>query len=237
MLTREYLQRVLHKGKETISFENDFFTPANQDRHYTQGIRISYLAGEDRGLKPVQTVIRALPLIPGEAHVRVSYSLGQSAFTPEDIKATEPVLDDRPYAGWLYLALGGAVISGNKFDSVELSIGMIGPSSAAGISQEAIHTILDGRDPKGWSNQLGNEFALQIFRERKWRMIHSGGDQGLQLDFMPHLGGSLGNILIYGAAGGVVRIGNDLLSDVGVSRIRPSIPGSEWFRPTKKFGW
>ena len=36
---------------------------------------------------------------------KFGYQLGQSIFTPGDLNATQPLKNDRPYAGWLYTGL------------------------------------------------------------------------------------------------------------------------------------
>src|SRR5690606_26093169 len=53
----------------------------------------------------------------------------------------------------------------------------------------------------------------------------------------PHLGGALGNIYTYGAGGFTLRFGEDLPDDYGPPRIRPALPGSDYFRPIDWFGW
>ena len=53
---------------------------------------------------------------------------------------------------------------------------------------------------------------------------------------MPHMGVALGNVNTHAAAGFTVRFGYDLPSDYGPPRIRPSLPGSDFFIPTQKLG-
>ena len=65
---------------------------------------------------------------------RVSFVLGQNIFTPEDIRATKLISDDRPYAGWLYLGLGLVTERKTKknveaVDNFEIDIGMVGPAA------------------------------------------------------------------------------------------------------------
>jgi hypothetical protein len=115
---------------------------------------------------------------------------------------------------------------------MELSLGVVGPAALGEEVQKAIHGFIDSPEPRGWSNQLGNELAVQAIWQRKWRKIHEG--DGLQADLLPHLGGALGNVFIYGAAGATVRLGFDLPADYGPPRIQPSLPGSEFFVSEKK---
>ena len=51
----------------------------------------------------------------------------------------------------------------------------------------------------------------------------------------PHVGGAVGNVLTYGAAGATLRFGEDLRNDLGgPQRIRPSLPGSAYFDPVEQ---
>jgi lipid A 3-O-deacylase len=48
---------------------------------------------------------------------------------------------------------------------------------------------------------------------------------------------SLGNVHTFAAAGASLRFGWDLPSDCGPPRVRPSLPGTDFFNPTAGFGW
>ncbi|MDP1670605.1 MAG: lipid A deacylase LpxR family protein, partial [Alphaproteobacteria bacterium] len=56
---------------------------------------------------------------------------------------------------------------------------------------------------------------------------------GLGTDFTPHVGFNLGNVNTDGSVGATLRLGYDLPADYGPPRIRPSLPGSDFFIPTK----
>src|SRR5207244_10781648 len=55
------------------------------------------------------------------------------------------------------------------------------------------------------------------------------GDHGVGADIVPQLGASVGNILTYGAAGALLRIGKGLGADYGPVRIRPALSGTDYF--------
>ena len=93
-------------GAFTILFENDILGGFGEDKHYTQGTRFSWLSPEAQVWHWVEAGAQKLPFFPDDAHLRATYSLGQNLYTPEDIKTTELIVDDRPYAGWLYAAVG-----------------------------------------------------------------------------------------------------------------------------------
>lgn len=231
------------KGNISFVWENDVFGLGNTDGHYTNGLRLSYLTGEDRLWGWLGTVARNTPMFPADAKLRASFALGHNMYTPEDISDPEPILDDRPYAAWLSGTVGLVGENGRSLDIAALSLGMVGPAAGGEGFQKFIHEIIGSPEPQGWHNQLGNEIVIQLFYEHLWRDVLALEqppllrELGIELDFLPHLAGALGNAYIYGATGLTVRLGNDLPSDYGPPRIRPSLPGSEFFVPSTTLGW
>ncbi len=241
------------KGVFNIIAENDLWGNGT-DKHFTHGTRFSYatpnISGlckeEDPGLwEKARGVVQDLvPKVLELEHSRFSFVLGQSIFTPENIKTPSLILNDRPYAGWLYVGFGflaerPGVFGGDAFDTFEADIGVIGPASLAEYIQEGWHDVINTTDPEGWGNQLENEPGFLLTYERKWRFYKSDPQAaGLQLDFMPHAGVALGNVFTYGALGATARIGMHLEADYGAPRIRPGVQGSDFFdRPKGAFGW
>ncbi len=94
------------KGVWNALWENDVFTTGRSDRHYTSGLRFSYITRKDRGWKWVSAGARTLPYFIEDGHLRTNFAFGQNIHTPEGIKNPLPIPDDRPYAGWLYGAVG-----------------------------------------------------------------------------------------------------------------------------------
>jgi hypothetical protein len=225
-----------HASILSVQWENDVFSGLGTDRHYTNGLRFSLLRGDDRLPRWVLSLARALPWFPDGGHVRGSWALGQNLYTPEDIGRADLVADDRPYAAWLYLGRGLVAENGRVLDIMELSVGIVGPAALGEECQKGIHGIIGSPEPRGWSNQLGDELALQAIWQRKWRQLHDGEHRGLGVDVLPHVGGALGNVFIHGSAGATVRLGVDLPGDYGTPRIQPGLPGSEFFLPGRRFG-
>lgn len=229
-------------GHINLVWENDVFGLGNTDGHYTNGLRLSYLTGQDRVWPWLANAAHAT-IFPGDARLRANFALGHNMYTPEDISDPDPILDDRPYAAWLYGTLGLVGENGKNLDFAALSIGMVGPAAGGEAFQKFIHKVIDSPEPQGWMNQLRNEIVVQLFYEHLWRDVlvleHAPlfQDLGIEFDFLPHLAGALGNAFVHGATGLTMRVGNDLPSDFGPPRIRPSLPGSEFFVPSRTFGW
>ncbi|GLQ06938.1 lipid A deacylase LpxR family protein [Sneathiella chinensis] len=222
------------KGVLSVSYENDIF--ANQDNGYTNGVRLSWLSAESD--VPVWLVSAAnyLPFFETGAVKRYSLSLGQSMYSPDDISIPTLQEKDRPYAGWLYGSVGLISDSGSRLDNLKLTLGMVGPASLAEQTQTFVHETIGSTIPEGWDHQLNNEPGIILTYERKWRGLFEYEPFGFGADVTPHVGASLGNIFTHASVGATFRLGYDLPSDYGPPRIRPSLPGSDFFRPTSTLG-
>lgn len=227
----------------SIQFENDFFG-GGTDRHFSHGTRIECLTPplqvitDTADKLPWFTTERARSSDRNELEARVSFSLGQNIYTPEDTATSQLIKDDRPYAGWLYLGFGLVANQGAKrYDKLELEIGLVGPYSFAKDVQTFWHSLFGLQVPNGWDNQLKTEPGAVLYYEQTRRFERQDVCLGLNADVLPHFGGALGNIFTYAAAGVTFRIGSKLSDDFGPPRIRPSLPGSAYFHPDRGFNW
>lgn len=225
----------------TLQFDNDFF--GGSDKHFTNGMRIAYLSGEGVVPELMRRFGELVPLFSSTYNMRFSFSIGQNIYTPSDITVSDPSTDDRPYAGWLYTGFGLVSDSGVWLDKLEVDLGVVGPYSFAEETQTEWHRTFGFKVPKGWDKQLKTEPGAILYYERsrrslfeipvsKWVPI-----EHLGLDFTPHFGVALGNVLTHGAAGFTARFGKDLPADYGPPKIRPNLPGSDFFKPEDTFGW
>ncbi len=215
-------------------YENDLFV--GKDEGYTNGLRFAWLSSEDETPKFIKRAANKLPGInEGTKHITVA--VGQNMFAPKDLKQTALIPDDQPYAGWLYTSLG--IISDNHktINSAMITLGVVGPLSMAEQTQEQVHKMRGIQKPMGWDNQLHNEPGINFSYERKWKNVASFHPGGFGADFTPDAGFSVGNIQTNTSIGGTVRVGYDLPSDYGPPRIRPSLPGADYFIPRNVFGY
>lgn len=224
-------------GILTFQFENDIF--GNTDQHFTHGTRLAWMSPEDKVPDWIKDAASYMPLFDPNASKRIVYSLGQSIFTPDDLKQTALIPADRPYAGWLYAGVGLVSVSGDRLDNLELDIGVVGPASFAEDVQKTWHKWFGFQRPNGWDNQLENELGILLSYERKWRRLVRFNALGLDGDLTPHFGLNVGNVLTQSATGFTVRIGGDLSRhyDYGPPRIRPSLPGSDYFVSDGGISW
>lgn len=226
-------------GTYSVQVENDRIVKT--DRHYTNGIRLSWTSDHEESPEWARSFAAWLPLFSGTGKTRISYSLGQSIFTPQDTERTDLVREDRPYASWLYAgaALHSETPDGRRQDSLGIDFGIVGPGSFGDETQNRWHELIGVSQSRGWDNQIENEPGIAIVYQRKWRRqrILSEPETALGIDVIPHLGGSVGNVLTFANGGITFRLGQDLPADFGPALIRPGIPGSDYFEATRRFGW
>ncbi len=217
-------------GRLTIDEENDFFAPHDLDRHYTQGLRLSYLSGDVRPGDDLSAAFR-LPMFPdsGDASRHFAYQLGQSLFTPEDKTRAVPDLRDRPYAGWLYGGLDAIQDTDSRqLDHVQVQLGLVGPGALGAQTQNRFHLAISVPASRGWNYQLHDEPGLVLQYERKWRYIADFGHD-FAADAIPSAGLVGGNVFTYGAIGGRLRFGQNLRADYGPPRVLPGPSGTDYF--------
>ncbi len=241
-------------GTLSIQVENDYFSPDNRDRHYTNGLRFAWLpspsAPGDEDL--IERTANSIPFVGSEDSIgRIGWSLGQSIFTPQNKTARAPILNDRPYAGWLYggLSLIKTPIPDpaknsrfDEMDTLEVDLGVVGRAALGEQVQNSFHAFAFGNEQvNGWHNQLKSEPGLLISYDHKFRALAQTEFGHLGADITPSIGFDLGNVQIDASAGMMVRFGRDLPADYGPPRIRPGLSGSDFFLSDsdsgRSFGW
>lgn len=114
-------------------------------------------------------------------------------------------------------------VRGNRLDTVELDIGVVGPAALGKQVQSGWHSLIGVRQPKGWSNQSPSELAFMLSYLQKRRF----GNATIQI--VPHAGITVGTVLTLARAGGIVRIGRRM-TGFGPDSIEP---GGAMLQPTR----
>ena len=198
----------------SLTLENDFF--AGQDRHYTNGLQVAFIA----------------PRTPN-----VVFAFGQRIYTPSNKRSSEPDANDRPYAGWLYgLADVQTASNGYSVDHVTLTLGVVGPSALGRQTQDLFHHLAGSQRPKGWGSQLRDEPAITLGLERAWPRIARGPLFAWSQDLSPIAGVTVGNVLTYVNAGAIWRFGSVLPDDLPATHVSLG-PSRDGYRGTKQSGW
>ena len=230
--------------KSTLSFieENDSFF-SSSDKHYTQGSRASSLSAPLGPGWRSDSFDFFGPLFPSSADQQRRFDwivLGQSIYTPQNLKLNPPSPQDRPYAGWLYTGAELLQENGNTLSGLEVLAGVVGPAALGRQVQNDWHQFVVGiPGGAGWNDQLKNEPGIAISYDKHWRLgiVKFGG---IAVDVVPEADVTVGNVFTYGAVGGILRIGNSLETDYGPPRIRPGPSGTDWVdarRRSADFGY
>ena len=216
----------------SVLLENDskflnFVNPDHgTDRHYTNGVKISF------GTHTQEDLARKwLGLEPGFARgneklkTAIVGFLGQAIYTPDHVgKPAFRDSEDMPFAGWLYggvsLQRANEIVDGKAdFENFEFNIGVIGSSSKAGEAQNWIHEIFFAPEPKGWDGQLSDELAFDFRYQRKWKeVLWHFGEQGSS-ELIRQAGFTAGTVHRNANAGALWRIGYNLPDDFGPGSI------------------
>ncbi len=212
----------------TVVTENDKYF-AGTDRHYTNGVKLIWL-GEttlDESQELVQSVADYIPTLRTDAdqqRYKVGFALGQNIYTPADTETPSLIVEDRPYAGWLYASMMAQAQEkdGQMLRVVELSLGVVGPSALGQQAQNGWHDVINVPHAQGWDNQLHNEPGIMLSWERRYRLktIEFSGRRVFDVIGRARL--TLGNIYTHAAIGGRVRLGWNLPADFGADLIRPA---------------
>ncbi|EGJ49644.1 lipid A deacylase LpxR family protein [Desulfocurvibacter africanus] len=197
--------------------DNDWF--GGDDRWNTNDVRIAYISApiEQDAAARISDDISwlSLPLWESsEFFRRWTFAGSQSMFTPASTSNPDLIEDDRPYAGWLNIALGLNKQSRRQLDALELTMGVVGPWALGEEAQNFIHT--EDQESKGWDNQLRNEPGFMLAWQRYLRVTDWSGP-GWGFDAIPHFGGVAGNVYTFANAGLELRAGQNLPSDFGSS--------------------
>ncbi len=223
----------------TLTSENDYFG-GGTDRQYTNGMRLTYY---DMGGDPPLVGVffdQFVPTFDVNETTSVYYSLGHNLYTPDDITQTTPDLNDRPYAGFLYLSAGMTSITGNHLDDMEVTFGVVGPWAFGEDVQKKFHATFGFDEPLGWDYQLENEPGLILSWQRRWPEAYSS--EFLDMFYFrisPYIGTSLGNVYTYAASGLTMQLTPKQYKwQSEPLRVRPAIPGNGFFAvPENEIAW
>ncbi len=164
--------------------ENDVFdySPNHTDRYYTHGTLLGGVSPElsDKYVPP--WVVQATCFLQGAdsicrkgkgdsgSGIRFRWGLeaGQNIYTPAD-KTNKVDSKDRPYAGWAYAGASLGSYSTVEINTLEIQLGVVGPSSGAAWVQDHFHDLIHDARFAGWDHQLKDEVAFAVLAERRWR--------------------------------------------------------------------
>jgi len=205
-----------NSGSFSFAIDNDGIV--GTDQNYSNGIFLEYNSAATNRVAmsaptPIRQIASILPLSSGTQGW--SLRLGQQMWTPEDIEATEPPPNERPYAGLLFLETGIYQYSASAVDKFSFMLGTVGPNSFAEDGQKFIHSIVGSDEPMGWDDQIENQVVFNLgyqghrllTRNNAWLMQH------YDLSSVGRV--NVGNFQSELAVGTVARWGKNLDSNFG----------------------
>ena len=210
------LERPPEGSEVQLFIENDLL--ARTDRYYTNGIKFGGGMGFDLLQLPAAEFLRQVaPEAAGKVHLGLF--LGQNLYTPRAIGVSQAQPLDRPWAAWLYLGGVAQRARDNRLDTVEIDLGLVGPSALGREIQSGWHRLIGSPQPRGWQHQIPNEPAILVSWLAKSK--HGlGSVAGLDLEAIPHGGASVGTVMTLARGGGLLRLGRHM-TGFGPDTIEP----------------
>ncbi|MCA3280004.1 MAG: lipid A deacylase LpxR family protein [Roseomonas sp.] len=222
-------------GTFAFLLENDTFS--GNDRFYTNGFLFAWRAPSYDPPAWLAGLTEGPNLFFPGGVTRWGLSFGQKIYTPEDTLANNPDPKDRPYAAWLYGAVTLHSYTARELGTLELQLGVVGPSALGEWVQNTTHDLMRIDRAYGWDYQIRDEPGVNLVANRQWRLNGEPDSAGRRFGWVPSLAASLGNVHTYAAGGMMLRYGTELEADFGPPRVRPVSAGSIFFQPTERFGW
>jgi lipid A 3-O-deacylase len=222
----------------TIISENDIYVPKGQDRHYTNGLRLSFGLKNDNDHAWYRFIDR-FSIKSHQPETRsFEFAIGHNMYTPQFFLSPVLQSNDRPYAGWIYGELSTTINKPGVEDGIAINFGIVGPAALGEEVQKLNHSITGDPKPQGWKFQLRNEPAILIRYRRSWftPLIES---EEIKTDLITRTGLSLGNVFTNASAGFALRMGNYLPERELPLRIQPGMSGNKAMAPIRKdrFDW
>jgi len=146
----------------------------------------------------------------------ISFAIAHQIYTPGEIESYLPLPNDRPYAGYMYLESGIYQSHENNLKSLNIQLGIVGPSAGMEGIQEIIHDLIGSPDVKGWKYQLKDEIVFQInYSEKQYFNLDNLFGLGLSSSVIPEYGFNLGNASTKAYASALFRYGLNVTKDYG----------------------
>lgn len=198
-----------------LSLDNDSFGQGT-DRHYTSGMRVEQIRTGARGLLNWAVGANRQDVVHAERRIAV----GQQMFTPERKRRVHLQSDDRPYAGWLFASYEQATETYIDERRAAVDVGVVGPMSLAGETQNIAHKLMGVRNAAAWNTQESN--AVGVLAQYSYvRRQQLGPVLNVAAQSYWGVAGAAGNIRTSASLGAGVRLGRVENAGGGASLFSP----------------
>ncbi len=203
------------------------------DKEYTNGdkVTVEFSAAPWWGRRFARHLAPCKGDEPSDAQcLTTSLSIGQDMYTPKpsrEPRQTPDWRDDRPYAAWLYVSGEARVMGEASMRTVSLHLGVTGPAAFGELAQRTAHKLsgVYTKAPIGWDTQVGFEPGIMLTGRTMRRIVGRTSSGRAVMDFVPHVGASVGNVLTEAEGGFQLRTGVNLSSPWWTSEWSSRAPG------------
>ncbi len=188
----------------SIYLDNDLVI--GQDQEYTGGFAINLSGRRAKewffSLDPILGLINNVTGVAdlgteSGSFTRHSLEVGVTAFTPDNISTDQPLPDEHPYAGLVFMnnVRQRTIPSEGTTYKTVFSLGVLGTSIPEEI-QKITHDITGSDDPEGWENQIsdGGEPTARYTVLRQDRLYSIRQNEFGDVDLKSSFGGSVGYV-------------------------------------------
>ncbi|KJY83015.1 exonuclease [Vibrio galatheae] len=221
--------------KSTLSFaiDNDGIFGVDQD--YTNGLFLGYTTG------PITPYAMFSPLslsFWGAASLdKFEFVLAHKMYTPSDIEATEPMVNDRPYAGFLHSEFNYISLHPQQAQRFNLTLGTTGESSLADQAQDVVHGITGSDEPRGWAYQVDDKFVANVGYLSHFNLIRQRSIANTDWEISNVSEINAGNFRSDISTGLMFRWGTDLGGNMGAANIDNENPFRAGMIGGSQGGW
>ena len=201
----------------------DFIFAGNEDRDYTMGLQYTWF-GTDPANKwslfrlnnhLLKWSIKRFHFLPCDDYssgrtIHAS-SIGNTAFTPDDLSLSIPEAGDRPYANLIYTSVAHRWVEESDRDIAitnNFIFGILGLDSGQNFQTFVHEELTDGVTPEGWDSQIGEGWEPTfLFNHNRSKQIFASDDNWRWPEISYSWEGNLG-YYVNGAADILFRWGN-----------------------------
>jgi hypothetical protein len=182
-----------------FAVDNDLFVPGKTDRWYTNGLRLSWSYGRESKWLVSKSFADLLAQWTGPSvcAAPITYSIGQSIYSPRQIGVAAAQPEDRPWAGFSYFSMAAQHDAAPYFSATEIKLGVTGRDSGAQAVQTQWHRLIGSPHPAGWEHQtIGRPIVQLTFA----RLTRESAFWNKNLALQHGWGAAVGNARVYGTA-------------------------------------
>ncbi|UUM31822.1 lipid A deacylase LpxR family protein [Vibrio japonicus] len=218
----------------SVTFDNDGLY--STDRDYTSGLFLTYTSRPFVSKGLLKTL--SLSNWKGSSIDKLEFTLGHKIYTPEDLEANFPLVNDRPYAGYLHAEFNYISLHPQQAQRINVTIGTTGEHSFADASQDFVHKVTPAKKPDGWEYQIDNAIVGSVGYLAHFNLNRTQDSNNLEWELSNVSEANIGNFRSDVSTGFMVRWGSHLSDNLGAGNIDSEHPfragmlgfsESEWF--------